>query len=280
MVEEGKKKTGGYNRARPSVNMIQSNRATETARITEPSPKFSEEKQGEAAVGANQQQHGFSLIPAVSNHTHLGEGNLSIGTNKKSEWIIDSGASDHMTYDQNDFCGLVTPRRLEIINANGEKHPVTGAGRVSLTPSISLSNTLLVPSLSSKLLSVGQISDDLNCIVLMYPRFCLFQDAHTKEILGRGTRRGKLYVMEDISEGRVHHVKSREITSYQIIKWHKRLGHPSFGYMRKLIPGIFEKCDKESFDCTTCIKAKNHRVSFQRNDNISIEPFSLVHSDV
>jgi hypothetical protein len=103
----------------------------------------------------------FSLIPAVSNHTHLSEGNLSIGTNKKSEWIIDSGASDHMTYYQNDFCGLVTPRRLKIINANGEKHPVTGARRVSLTPSISLSNTLLVPSLSSKLLSVGQISDDL-----------------------------------------------------------------------------------------------------------------------
>ena len=79
--------------------------------------------------------------------------------------------------------------------------------------------------------------------------------------------------MKDISEGRVHHVKSREIISYQIIKSHKWLGHPSFGYMKILIPGVFEKCDKESFDCTTCIKAKNHRVPFQRNDNISIEPF-------
>jgi hypothetical protein len=57
--KEGKKKTGGYNRARPSVNMIQSNRTTETAGITEPGLKFSEEKQGEAAAGANQQQHVF-----------------------------------------------------------------------------------------------------------------------------------------------------------------------------------------------------------------------------
>jgi GAG-pre-integrase domain len=137
-----------------------------------------------------------------------------------------------------------------------------------------------IPSLSSKLLSVGQISDDLNCIVLMYPHFCLFQDAHTKKILGRGTRKGKLYVMEDISEGRTYHVQSRENNFFQIMKWHKRLGHPSFGYMKKIIPDIFEKCNHESFDCTTCIKAKNHRVSFQRNDNRSIEPFALIHSDV
>jgi GAG-pre-integrase domain len=101
----------------------------------------------------------------------------------------------------------------------------------------------------------------------MYPHFYLFQDAQTKEILGRGTRREKLYVMEDISEGRVHHVRSRENTSYKIIKWHKWLGHPSFGYMKKFILGIFKKCDQDSFDCITCVKAKNHHISFQINDN-------------
>jgi GAG-pre-integrase domain len=114
----------------------------------------------------------------------------------------------------------------------------------------------------------------------MYPCFCLFHNAHTKEILGRGTKKGKLYVMEDISEGRIHHVQSQKNSFYQIIKWHKRLGYPSFGYMKKIIPGIFEKCNNESFDCTMCIKAKNHRISFQRNDNISIKSFTLVHSDV
>jgi GAG-pre-integrase domain len=98
--------------------------------------------------------------------------------------------------------------------------------------------------------------------------------------LERGTKKGKLYVMEDISEGRIHHVQSGENSFYQIIKWHKWLGHPSFGYMKKIIPDIFEKCNNESFVCTTCIKAKNHRISFQRNDNRSIKSFTLVHSDV
>jgi hypothetical protein len=53
-------------------------------------------------------------------------------------------------------------------------YPVTGAGTVDISLSISLPNTLLGPSLSSKLISVGQATEELNCVVLMYPQFCLF----------------------------------------------------------------------------------------------------------
>ena len=91
-----------------------------------------------------------------------------------TSWIIDSGASDHMTFDPRDLQEKCSPKRSRISNANGVIYPVTGAGRVALTPSLSLKNTLLVPSLTNKLLSVGQATDELNCCVLMYPTFCLF----------------------------------------------------------------------------------------------------------
>jgi hypothetical protein len=61
---------------------------------------------------------------------------------------------------------------------------------VTLSPSLSLSHTLLVPSLSNKLMSVSQVTADLNCVVLIYSTFCLLQDILTKEIIGRGTKRG------------------------------------------------------------------------------------------
>ena len=61
---------------------------------------------------------------------------------------------------------------------------------MTLSPSLSLSNTLLVPSLSNRLMSVSQVTADLNCVVLMYSTFCLLQDILTKEIIGRGTKRG------------------------------------------------------------------------------------------
>ena len=77
---------------------------------------------------------------------------------------------------------------------------------MTLSPSLTLSNTILVPSLSHKLLSISQVTTDLNCIVLIYPTFCLLQDILTKEIIGRGTKRGGLYCMDDFSVGRVHHM--------------------------------------------------------------------------
>ena len=76
------------------------------------------------------------------------------------------------------------------MNANGVTYPVTGAGIVALSPSLSLSNTLLVPFLSNKLTFVGQVTEELNCVALMYPTFCLFQDILTKEIVSRGTKKG------------------------------------------------------------------------------------------
>lgn len=49
-----------------------------------------------------------------------------------------------------------------------------GAKIVALSPSFSLSNTLLVLSFSNKLLSIGQATKELNCVALIYPTFFVF----------------------------------------------------------------------------------------------------------
>ena len=95
-----------------------------------------------------------------------------------------------MTFDPNDFSNTTPPRRTFIANANGATYPVTRAGTVPLSPSLSLAHTLLVPSLSNKLMSVSQVTKELNCVVLIYSTFCLLQDILSKEIIGCGTKRG------------------------------------------------------------------------------------------
>lgn len=72
-----------------------------------------------------------------------------------SVWLLDSSTIDHMTFDARDFIQTSLPRRNNITNVNGVIPTVTGAGIVTLTPTLQLSNTLLVPSLSDKLLSVS-----------------------------------------------------------------------------------------------------------------------------
>jgi hypothetical protein len=186
-----------------------------------------------------------------------------------------------MTFDAQDFIKTSLPRRTNITNANGVISPVTGAGTVILTHTLQLPNTLLVPSLSHKLLSVSQITSDLNCRVLMYPTFCLIQDILTKEIIRRGTKRGGLYYVEDFSMGRTHHMQhSVGIKEKEIWLWHYRLGHPSFTYMKHLFPELFSQVQHFDFQCETCTLAKSHRVTYPGHLNKKDTLFSLIHSDV
>jgi hypothetical protein len=150
----------------------------------------------EAVVSVNPH---LSLVPQtkspdadpVSDIGKIGSGlATSSSDGNRNAWLLDSAATDHMTFDDTDFTMRSTLRRTCVKNANGVVSPVTGADTVSLSPSLQLSHTLLIPSLSYKPLSVGQVTEKLNCVVLIYSHFCLLQDILTKEIIGRGTKRG------------------------------------------------------------------------------------------
>ncbi|KAI5352266.1 hypothetical protein L3X38_005157 [Prunus dulcis] len=150
-------------------------------------------------------------------------------------WIIDSGATDHMTFDPDDFLNTTQPRRTCIANANGVTYPVTGAGT----------------------------------------------DIHTKEILGRGTKRGGLYYVDDFSPGMANNVTHPfDSKQKQIWLWHRRLGHPSFSYMKHLIPDLFSGFKDSDFTCDICILAKSHHVPYPLSTNKCTTPFMLIHSDV
>ncbi|KAJ0042666.1 hypothetical protein Pint_18588 [Pistacia integerrima] len=185
-----------------------------------------------------------------------------------------------MTFDPQDFVETTQQKRTCVANANGVTYPVTGAGRVALSPFLSLSNTLLVPSLSNKLLSIGQANEELNCCALMYPSFYIFQDILSKEIIGRGTKRGGLYYMDDFDFDRANTMRQTGDKERQIWLWHRRLGHPSFSYLKRLFPSLFSNLHESNFRCETCILAKSHRVSYPISLKKCETLFTLIHSDV
>ena len=88
-------------------------------------------------------------------------------------------------------------------------YPVIGVGTVTILPFLSLSHMLFVPSLSNKLMSIIQVTKELNRVVLIYFAFCLLQDILSKEIIGRGTKRGGLYYLDDFSSGKTNHMQTR-----------------------------------------------------------------------
>ncbi|KAI5328450.1 hypothetical protein L3X38_027847 [Prunus dulcis] len=147
-------------------------------------------------------------------------------------WIIDSGATDHIMYNSALFSTTLPPHRDHVLTANNDAAPVIGAGSILLTPALPLEKVLLVPSLSNNLLSVPEVTEQLNCVVLMYPSFVLLQDIQTWEIFGRGTKNGGLYYVDNVATSRVLHAGSYE-TSQHLRNWllHCRFGHASFGYL-------------------------------------------------
>ena len=208
---------------------------------------------------------------------------FSTFTVQDTGWIIDSGATDHMTYNKSLFQYMTSPSKKKVLTANGESTPVIGAGSIALTPNLSLHNCLLVPALSNHLLSVSQITEELDCIVFMFPTFCLLQDIRTQAIIGRGTKRKGLYYVDDVASGHVHQVQSRNVHDYKNIwLWHHQLGHASFGYLQKLFPSLFNDISdpSSSLKCNVCILAKSHRTSYPLSLNKSTKPFELIHSDV
>ncbi|KAF7121356.1 hypothetical protein RHSIM_Rhsim13G0148200 [Rhododendron simsii] len=115
-------------------------------------------------------------------------------------WIIDSGASNHMTgIHTSPSSAKPYSGNTHILTANGEKLDIVGTNNLSMsiTPnsSLRLPNVFLVPKLTTNLISVGQLVDD-DSIVSFSRDGCLIQDRRTGMVKGKGRRIGRLFALE------------------------------------------------------------------------------------
>ncbi|XP_022032681.1 uncharacterized protein LOC110933783 [Helianthus annuus] len=168
-----------------------------------------------------------------------GMANVAQKYNKRWEqsWIFDCGATDTMTYDPSNFATSTKPTKSYIQTANIENMNVKYGGTIEISPMLKLSNCLYVPSLSHKLLSISHVTKELNCSVLMQPTFCILQDIRTGAIIGRGTERQGLYYVDEVTQnGAV--LLSHGTAEREAWLWHRRLGHPSTGYLHVLFPKL------------------------------------------
>ncbi|CAL5428100.1 unnamed protein product [Camellia sinensis] len=108
----------------------------------------------------------------------------------------------------------------------------------------------------------------------------------TRKTIGYGTRRGKLYHLDlqPTSSTQLAQVfsaaGSANKRTLEIWLWHKRFGHASFDYLKRLFPQLFSALDISDFKCDICEFAKSHRISFPISMHKSSVPFMVVHSDV
>ena len=157
-----------------------------------------------------------------------------------SAWIIDYGATDHMTFDSRQVSPLKPSSQKIISTANGNTTPIIGEGSLTLTDTLNLDSVLVVPSLDYNLLLVSQITATLSCIVIFLSEFCVIKDIQTRQTIGYGIKRGKLYYLDlqskdsnKLRQALMVNGSEGEKKKSEIWLWHRRLGHASFGYLKK-----------------------------------------------
>ncbi|CAL1409432.1 unnamed protein product [Linum trigynum] len=120
---------------------------------------------------------------------------------KSIRWLLDSAAFNHMTPDRTSFTHLRDPPDLQLQVANGARLSVAGCG-TSSSGSVTLPDTFFVPSLQPSLASVGQLAE-AGCEVIFNKQGCVVQDPQTGEVLGKGSKRGRVFILDELQASRL-----------------------------------------------------------------------------
>ncbi|RVW41703.1 hypothetical protein CK203_082063 [Vitis vinifera] len=176
-------------------------------------------------------------------------------TSSLGPWILDSGASDHLSGNKDLFSSITTTFALPIVTlANGSQTVVKGIGLALPLPSLPLISVLYTPECPFNLISISKITCTLNCSITFSDKFVTLQDRSTGKTIGIGRESQGLYHLTSDSSPAVC------ISTDAPLLIHNRLGHPSLSKFQKMVPRL---STLSSLPCESCQLGKHTRVSFQ-----------------
>ncbi|KAM1541869.1 hypothetical protein ACFX15_011235 [Malus domestica] len=224
--------------------------------------------------------------PSTESHPH--------GFSAADTWVLDTGATHHMTANLNNLSQATAYTGDEkIIIGNGQGLDVKHIGSTNLfTPvhCLFLKNVLHVPYITVNLLSVKQLCHDNDCWFICDDTVFFIQDKATNVVIYQGRSDGELFTIPvtvfsrsgSVNKG-TQGVKAGFVG--KMIKtaiWHKRLGHPSEEILTAMLKAakVPVSLDSSQMLCTSCISSKMCRQSFPVKQSSVTFLFERVHSDV
>lgn len=166
-----------------------------------------------------------------------------------NEWIVDSGATDHMTSTLSLLSNVKkASSQCTIKLPTGDNVQISHTGDLQLENGLKLLGVLYVPEFNHNLLSIRKLAQDNECHVMFLPDKCVIQNTLLNTVQGIGVLKNGLYYLNN-STDTVCNNSSYGATECQNSKetyetWHNRLGHAPAAKIR-LIPQLKAKVDYE-----------------------------------
>ena len=217
---------------------------------------------------------------------------LSVGSTNPDCWIIDSGATCHISNNRSLFVEYNSLEESQSVTlGDGHTLEAVGKGVVALKLKLEdgktitgrLNDVLYVPELTYNLLSISRVTK-LGKRVKFYRSYCNIID-NKERITATGTKRGDLYYLRC---RQIHqaHMSDAQLTVSREYLWHQRFGHLSESGLhmlsnQKLVDDFDYNTAKSIPLCMSCIDGKLHRSPFPRKGRTRPQnPLELVHSDI
>ncbi|KAJ8616906.1 hypothetical protein MRB53_013092 [Persea americana] len=130
------------------------------------------------------------------------------GKNIHNLWIIDTGASNHMTGNLKHLCELRIAQGCSVGLPDGQHVVATKEGTVILDGGLRLENVLYVPKLNCNLIFVSRMIDKSKCVVQFTNKLCVIQDRTSRMLIGAGERKDGLYFYHGVQDVKVFQINA------------------------------------------------------------------------
>ena len=108
-------------------------------------------------------------------NTETSKGDRMMGTYISNNWIIDMGASHHVTCDLMSLSDVTTIGDCLVGLPDGSSAVATMESRVTRTQGLTLHHVLYVPRINCNLILVSQMIDESNCHIKFTSSLCVYR---------------------------------------------------------------------------------------------------------
>jgi len=226
---------GFHNRARPIMsNVAESSWARPAVNNMVESPSKVDGSQF-IEISEDQLKQLLSLVSKNDDSISQANAVTKPGLSKitSCNWIIDSGATNHISSSSKLFLKNKSCSLHSVMLPSGDKVNIVAKGSLPLNSVYYLHNVLCVPTFKVDLISVSRLTRGLNCLITIFPYWCILQDLATR-MIGLGKQRDGLYYLNALVTNKTVNTSSLptkqptcNLTISSTDLWHHRLGHAS-----------------------------------------------------